>query len=113
MTNTVPLLCSNCGQPLISIKFKHHYCLVCDNAKERCHLFRGTQFIMPRDGEEPREKLKETSSEHVYRPNYEVTKELMNENYRYARSLGIPAITARDFRCKSREEIEKAAKAIV
>ena len=113
MANTVPLLCSNCGQPLISIKFKHHYCLVCDNAKERCHLFRGTQFIMPRDGEEPREKLKETSSEHVYRADYEETKDRYKKMYRYARHCGIPAITARDFRCKSREEIEKAAKAIV
>ena len=96
---------------MISIKFSHHNCFVCDNW--HCYLFRERQFIVPRDGEEAREKLKETSSEHVFRPNYEVTKELMNENYRYARSLGIPAITARDFRCKSREEIEKAAKAIV
>ena len=36
-------VCRNCGQPLIVMPMAGGYYLVCDNAKERCYLFRERQ----------------------------------------------------------------------
>jgi len=36
-------LCRNCGQPLMVMPMAGGYYLVCDNARERCHLFRERQ----------------------------------------------------------------------
>jgi len=112
MANTVPLLCRHCGGLLISIGFKRHYCLVCDNAEDHCYLFRQRQVIIPRNGDEPEGTPKGLPSARVLRRDYEETKIRYKENYQYARSLGIPSITARDFRNKGKEQIEKAAAAM-
>jgi len=109
MANTVPLVCCNCRQFLLPIKFSHHTWLVCDNAEGHCYLFAERQVLVLRDGGKSDEEKKGLASARVQRLDYEETKLLYRENYQYARSLGIPSVSARDYRSKSREEIEKAA----
>jgi len=65
-----------------------------------------------RDGDKPEEEKKGLASARVQRLDYEETKLLYRENYQYARSLGIPSVSARDYRSKSKEQIEKAAAAM-
>lgn len=104
-------ICAHCFQPLIYIKFSHHYCIACDN--DACFLFRESQGIIPRDDGEPQEKPKGLPSARVLRPDYQSFKARGKENYHFARSLKIPSVIARNLRNKSKKEIEKAAKELV
>lgn len=113
MPSTDSHLCANCLQSLIYIKFAYHYCLVCDNAEGRCHLFRERQGYVPRDEGKSEVKPKGLPSVRVLRPDYQPFKTRLKENYHFARSLHIPSVVARDLRNKSKKEIEKVAKGLV
>ena len=106
------LLCVHCLQPLIYIKFSQHYLIVCDNY--HCILFREQgQGIVPRNDDEPQEKPKRLPLTLALRPNRDEYNREGVENYRFARSLDVPSVMARDLRHKSKKEIERVAKELV
>ena len=104
-------ICPYCLQPLIYIPVNQHYRVVCDN--DRCYLFREGQGVVPRDNNGPREKPKKLPLTLVIRPNRNEYNREGVANYRFARSLDIPSVVARDLRHKSKKEIERAAKELV
>ena len=107
----VALLCSRCSQPLMYIKFSRRFRIVCDN--HLCILFRECQgIILKEEGDEIERKVKD-SSPRVFRNGYQDYLARQQERYRFARSLQLPSIIARDLRNKSKDEIEMAAKELV
>lgn len=48
--------CSHCGHPLIAAPIGDYYRLMCDNAEERCPLFRECQGNIPKN-----DKARETA----------------------------------------------------
>jgi hypothetical protein len=111
MANTDSRLCVHCFQPLIYIKFSHHWRSVCDN--DSCILFREGQGNIPREDNEPQDKPRGLPSARILRLDYEPYKARCRDGYAYGRSLGLTSVQARDFRNKSKKEIEKVAREIV
>ena len=111
MTNMDSLLCVHCRQPLTYIKFSQYYRLVCDN--DSCILFREGQGNVPWEDNEFHEKPKGLPSARILRPDYEPYKARCRKGYAYGRSLGMSSEEARDYRSKSKKEIEKAAEKFV
>jgi len=111
MTNMDSHLCVHCHQPLIYIKFRRHYRIVCDN--DSCILFREGQGSVPREDNEPQGKPKGLPSARILRRDYEPYKARCRKGYAYGKRLGMTSVQAAAFRSKGKKEIEKAAKELV